>query len=273
MSKTAASIDSRNREYWNELCGTQLAKSLGVTDGSPSSLKRFDDWYMNFYPYLRHHIPFGRLSGKMVLEVGLGYGTVTQKLAEAGANYHGLDIAEKPVQMANHRLRQMGLAGDARKGSILAAPYGDEVFDIVVAIGCYHHTGNLKWALDETWRMLKPGGEAILMVYYSYSYRRWLCYPCSTLRYFLWDKFDVGTPLSSSEKERAHYDTGAGGAAPETVFVSGAAMDRMTRHWSSRAYRLENIGAESLLKNIPRKKALHYLGPWIGLDLYCHLIK
>ena len=273
MPKSSALIDDRNREYWNELCGTQLAKSLGVVDASPPSLKRFDDWYLNFYPYLRRHILFGRLNAKMVLEVGLGYGTVSQKLAEAGAKYHGLDIAENPVRMVNHRLHQNSLDGEARQGSILDAPYGDETFDFVVAIGCYHHTGNLNGALDETWRLLKPGGEAILMMYYSYSYRRWLCYPNSTLRYFLWDKFGLGTRVSSSERERAHYDTGEGGAAPETVFVSRAEIDRIARHWSSCTYRLENIGAESVLKHIPRKLALNYLGPWIGLDLYCHLIK
>ncbi len=43
-------IDAANKSFWDELCGTQLAQSLGVTDDSAESLKRFDDWYFEFYP-------------------------------------------------------------------------------------------------------------------------------------------------------------------------------------------------------------------------------
>ena len=109
------SVDERNKQFWNELCGTQLAKQLGVHDSSPESLKRFDDWYFDFYPYLYKHIPFADMRGKKVLDVGLGYGTVAQKLAESGADYQGLDIAEGPVAMANHRLAQLPRRGHSRR--------------------------------------------------------------------------------------------------------------------------------------------------------------
>lgn len=46
-------ITQRNSEFWNELCGSQLAKSIGVTDSSPASLKKFDDWYLEFSLILR----------------------------------------------------------------------------------------------------------------------------------------------------------------------------------------------------------------------------
>ncbi len=52
-----------------------------------------------------------------VLEIGLGYGTVGQLLAQAGAVYHGLDIAAGPVEMMRQRLRWEGLEGEARAGS------------------------------------------------------------------------------------------------------------------------------------------------------------
>ncbi len=91
-------ISSKNSEFWNELCGSQLAKFLGITDSSQESLKKFDDWYFNFYPYLFDHIPFSNLKNKDILEVGLGYGTVSQRLAESGANYTGLDIAGVPLR-------------------------------------------------------------------------------------------------------------------------------------------------------------------------------
>ena len=56
------------------------------------------------------------LRDRDVLEVGLGYGTVGQKIAESGARYTGLDIAQGPVDGLNHRLAQSGLPGRAIQG-------------------------------------------------------------------------------------------------------------------------------------------------------------
>jgi SAM-dependent methyltransferase len=265
---------SGNSAFWNELCGTTLARSLGVTDSSPTSLQRFDDWYFKFYPYLERHIPFSALSGRRVLEVGLGYGSVSQRLAERGAIYQGLDIASGPVEMVNHRLRQRGLAGGARQGSILNCPFGDESFDYVVAIGCYHHTGDLERAIRETRRVLRPGGGATIMVYSAYSYRRWIRWPGPTLSYFLWDKLKIGGPRRASDSERAAYDAdSSGAAAPETVFVSASHIRRMAADWSRVDIIRENIGDEFPLSMLPRDIKLSILGPWSGLDLYCRMAK
>jgi hypothetical protein len=67
-------VDKRNIAYWDELCGTNLAKAIGVTDNTATSLQRFDDWFFEFYPYLCEHVQLDELSGLDVLEIGLGYG-------------------------------------------------------------------------------------------------------------------------------------------------------------------------------------------------------
>lgn len=85
-------IDSKNADFWQELCGTQLAQKLGVVDSQPESLAKFDKYYLDFYPYLKKYLHLDQLKSKNVLEVGLGYGTVSQLLGLAGANYHGLNI-------------------------------------------------------------------------------------------------------------------------------------------------------------------------------------
>ncbi|HCU89385.1 MAG TPA: hypothetical protein DGR97_05565 [Gammaproteobacteria bacterium] len=268
------SVDEQNKRFWNELCGTQLAKQLGVVDSSPASLQRFDNWYFDFYPYLFKHIPFPDMLGKKVLEVGLGYGTVSQKLASSCDGYRGLDIAEGPVAMANHRLAQMGLSGEAVQGSVLSAPFPNESFDWVVAIGCFHHTGSIQGALDETWRVLKPGGQAIVMVYAAYSYRRWMYTFAPTLRYLIWDKFGIGKAPQTSDRERKQYDaSGAGEGAPETTFTSASHMRRMTKQWHSVRVTSENIGTEGPFRNTERHKANRIFGSWLGLDIYCHLVK
>ena len=274
--KSQSAIDERNRTFWDELCGSHLARQLGVTDSSPESLAKFDKWYFDFYPYLYKHIPFQDMRGKRVLEVGLGYGTVSQKIAEAGAIYSGLDIAAGPVAMVNSRMMQNKLNGKAVQGSVLECPFPDNEFDWVVAIGCFHHTGNLQRALDEAWRVLKPGGRAIVMVYYAYSYRRWGAVPGATLKQFFKDKVLSQTSYrAASEKERAHYDasTKDGGGAPETAFTSASDMRRLTKRWSSCKVTRENIGQESVFRNWDRKKACATAGQVMGLDIYCDLQK
>lgn len=263
-------INRQNSMFWNTLCGTGLAISLGITDGSPESLKKFDDWYFDMYPYLIDYIPFGAVNGRRVLEVGLGYGSVSQRLSQAGAEYVGIDIANNPVAMANERMHHINGNGRAQRGSILAAPFADESFDYIVAIGCYHHTGDLQRALDESHRMLRAGGVLVAMVYNGYSYRRWWNSSLPTVRYFMWDWLGIGTPPLAEATERAAYDTDmAGIAAPHTDFVSRHHLRRMCRRFRSFRAALANIDQEAPFAKRSRRELLATRWPSLcGLDIY-----
>src|SRR5579862_4718273 len=127
-----SSLDAANIAYWDELCGSRLARSLGISDASAESLDKFDHWYFDFYPYLLEEIPVAEFAGRDVLEIGLGYGSLSQKIAQGGARYFGLDIAPGPVEMVRHRLHQTGLSGDVKQGSILDPPFPDDSFDRIV---------------------------------------------------------------------------------------------------------------------------------------------
>jgi ubiquinone/menaquinone biosynthesis C-methylase UbiE len=174
---TQEEINAQNAEFWNTLCGTGLAQTVGIEDGSAESLKKFDEWYMAMYPYLLDRVPVQSMKGKRVLEIGLGYGTLSQKIAAAGAIYSGLDIASGPVAMVNSRMEMSSLNGRAQQGNMLQCPFEDETFDCVVSIGCFHHTGDTQRCLDETLRVLKPGGHAYIMVYNQFSFRQWNNFP------------------------------------------------------------------------------------------------
>ncbi|MEQ8426911.1 MAG: class I SAM-dependent methyltransferase [Gammaproteobacteria bacterium] len=266
-------VSEKNKEFWSELCGSQLAKQLGIQDNSKESLLKYDKWFMDYYPYLYKHIPFKDVANKDVLEVGLGYGTVAQKLMEHGARYQGLDIASGPVEMVGHRISQSDFFGQAHQGSILDAPFSDNSFDYVVAIGCYHHTGDMHKAINETWRILKNEGVAIIMVYNAYSYRRWLRSFSDTFSYFKNSARGDFSLFSSSNKERGMYDVdSSGNAAPHTDFFSSRHINYLASSWSSVSVVAENIGDESFLKLIPRKYKLH-AGKYFGLDIYCQLVK
>lgn len=264
-------IDQGNSKFWDQLCGTTLANMLGITDDSPESLQKFDQWYCDMYPYLPDYIPYAAMKDKDVLEIGLGYGTVAQKLAETGARYNGLDIAQGPVDMVNHRIHQNGLKGKAVQGSVLQAPFDNESFDYIVTIGCLHHTGNLEKAISECHRMLRTGGTLIIMLYNAYSYRRWVQSPKSTFNQLMKETFGGrGVVKALTPEERASYDADPeGNAAPHTDWVSIRSFAHLCKDFSTFKAKRENIDREKPFMRYSREQLLKTPIPNLcGLDIY-----
>jgi SAM-dependent methyltransferase len=265
-----------NAAFWNEPCGSHAARVLGVKDASIESLKRFDDWYFGFYPYLASRIPFAELRGKDVLEVGLGYGTVSQRIAETGCNYAGLDIASGPVRLVNQRLLQNHLRGHAKQGDILEPPFKEGSFDFIVAIGCLHHTGDLAQALARCFDLLRKGGTLIVMVYSAYSYRRWKMAFGATLRYWFDERRGYrGVIASHRASERAAYDTDSSGTeAPHTDFISKRSLASMCATFAEFDANYENIDNGFPFWFAPRRILLRTAIPKIvGLDLYARVVR
>lgn len=265
-------IDDKNIAFWNELCGTGLARQLGIGDQRPESLRKFDHWYFDLYPYLFTHIPFAELSGKNVLEIGLGYGSVATKLMQSDACYHGLDIADGPVAMVRLRAAQLGKSAQAQTGSALAIPYPDAVFDQLVSIGCLHHTGDLAQALIEVARVTKPGGGASIMLYNALSYRQWLSAPMATYRRLSSLEFDW---TNADTRVRRAYDVNQkGNAAPSTTFISAKeAAIFLGRYFKSVRVTSRNIGTDfPPARLMSRSLARSCFEFWLGLDLYIECV-
>ena len=259
--------DRANAKFWDEICGTVFAKQHRVEGRTLDALRRFDQAYFDFYPYLLERVPVQTMRGQRVLEVGLGYGTVGQKIAESGADYTGLDIAQGPVDMMNHRLSMQSLPGRAIQGSMLECPLPDASMDSVVSLGCFHHTGSVARCIDEAWRVLKPGGRAYVMVYNALSYRQWIKWPRQTLRVL----FAPAGAVRATEGQRAGYDVNtAGVAAPETEFVSRAQLRCMMWRFSDVELVLENCDVLRHHRRtvIARASMLTSLGRLSGLDIY-----
>ena len=88
-----------------------MAREAGITGESEDDVRRFDELYLGFYPYLEGYVP-ADLTGKKVLEIGLGFGTLGQMLASRGADYYGVDIAAEPVAVMRRRLAWLEGAED-----------------------------------------------------------------------------------------------------------------------------------------------------------------
>jgi SAM-dependent methyltransferase len=252
-------IDRSNTDFWNTLCGSNMAQAAGITGDDPDDLRRFDDLYLSFYPYLPQYVP-GDLSSKRVLEIGLGFGTLGQLLASRGASYHGVDIAAEPVLVMKRRIAALGQSEkQVQQASALDLPFADETFDEVYSIGCLHHTGDLQRSVSEVHRVLGPGGRAVVMLYNRHSLRR--------LAYALRRRLRGGSESSLDDEMRGMYDAHeTGEAAPHTDFVSRAEVKELFRDYSRVRIDVQNF--DGFRFGIKREWFLSNLARIAGLDLY-----
>ena len=263
-------IDVQNEAWWNELCGSAAARAWGITDESSASLKRFDDNFFEFYPYVDKWIRWETFAGKRTLEVGLGYGSVTQRLAQGGAVLTAMDIASGPVAMAGHRFRQMGLDNArAIQGNILKPPVDIGKFDRIVAIGCLHHTGNLAEAINVCYDLLEPGGQLIAMVYYTFSHRQWWNNHISVAQHLRRELLGYRGTFREGGDTAAYDHNSDGSLAPSTELASVRTMRALCSRFSSVEIGTENTNQEGPFRLWSREKLLATPLPrWAGLDLY-----
>lgn len=108
--------------------------------------------------------------GKEVMEIGLGQGADSEQIIRRGAVWYGLDLTAESVDRVRTRLALRQLAHRAvKQGSVLNIPYESRSFDIVFSHGVLHHVPDIRAAQYEIHRVLKPGGELIVMVYAKWS--------------------------------------------------------------------------------------------------------
>jgi SAM-dependent methyltransferase len=265
-----ASIDRQNETWWNELCGSAAAQVWGITDHSPPTLRRFDNNFFDMYPYLDRWIDWDDFEGRRTLEVGLGYGSVTQRLASfAKADLTAMDIAPNPVAMARHRFSHFSnVNARAIQGNILQPPDIGK-FERIVAIGCLHHTGDLAEAINVCYDLLLPGGKLIGMVYHTFSHRQWWQNPVRVGRHWLRERRGYRGTLREGGNTSAYDHNSDGSLAPSTEFSSIASMQAMCSKFNAFEAGLENTNPEGLLLYFSRDWLLKtWIPRRMGLDLY-----
>jgi 2-polyprenyl-3-methyl-5-hydroxy-6-metoxy-1,4-benzoquinol methylase len=168
------------REWWNRNpMSYDVDDPIPYEEGSPEFFREIDRRI--FQPrYMRLtagpsgqpfslFVDFDALEGKEVLDVGCGSGIATQMLAEAGANVTAIDLTDWAVETTRKRLQAFGLQGDVRREDAEQLPFADASFDLVFAWGVIHHSSDMDRALTELVRVLRLGGDLVLMVYHRRS--------------------------------------------------------------------------------------------------------
>jgi SAM-dependent methyltransferase len=161
------------RDFWDaHPCGQEQ-------DGAPRSYDRDDpgrffDEYDRFKYSIERHIPgcLDRLdlAGRRVLEIGTGEGAESEQLIRRGARWSGVDLTPESVRRVRARLELHGLPyDDLRQASAVDLPFADGSFDLVFSHGVLHHVPDIHAAQREIRRVLRPGGELVVMMYARWS--------------------------------------------------------------------------------------------------------
>ncbi len=102
--------------------------------------------------------------GSSVLEVAPGPGYFAIELAKLGRyRISGLDISHTFVEIASRNARQAGVEVDFRQGNAAAMPFEDRSFDFVLCRAAFKNFSQPVRALQEMYRVLKPGGRALII--------------------------------------------------------------------------------------------------------------
>lgn len=102
----------------------------------------------------------GIRAGWRVLDIACGTGAWLAELERLGAKVHGIDISERAIEQASQRLPE----ADLRVGMAERLDYPDRHFDLVTCLGSLEHFLDQPAALVEMQRVIKPGGEVLLLV-------------------------------------------------------------------------------------------------------------
>jgi ubiquinone/menaquinone biosynthesis C-methylase UbiE len=112
-------------------------------------------------------------AGHDVLEIGGGLGIDLAQFASNGARVTDVDISAGHLALAEEHFRLRGLQGRFVHHDAEQLPFPDASFDLVYSNGVIHHTPNTAAVVDEIYRVLRPGGRTIVMVYAEDSLYYW----------------------------------------------------------------------------------------------------
>jgi arsenite methyltransferase len=106
--------------------------------------------------------------GERVLDVGSGPGLLAAEMAQVvGLAGHvvGIDVSDAMLALGQRRCANISGTGwlSLAKADATALPFPDAAFDAAVSIQVYEYVADLPNALAELYRVLRPGGRALVL--------------------------------------------------------------------------------------------------------------
>jgi len=138
-----------------------LKRALPAREGYARYARQYDEQenYWDSFEQERLKEYVDSSDGKTVLDAGAGTGRLSVRLAAAGANVTALDISPHMLALLTKKDARI----QAVEGDMEAMPFEDESFDRVFCTLALVHVKEVTPFLEEAYRVLKDGGELILI--------------------------------------------------------------------------------------------------------------
>jgi SAM-dependent methyltransferase len=168
QAKTDRVLLDAIQTYWNSHIHDLAIATEPV--GSSGFFQELDAYRFEKLSYLPCVVDFSAYRGKRLLEVGCGAGLDLVRFAKGGAITTGVDLSPTAIELARANFEQNGLKGEFYVMNGEALDFDSDSYDVVYAHGVLQYTASPRRMVDELYRVLCPGGVAILMVYNRYSW-------------------------------------------------------------------------------------------------------
>jgi SAM-dependent methyltransferase len=104
----------------------------------------------------------GDVTEAKVLDIGIGDGYSSVRLALAGAQVTGIEVSGAALERAGELAQRYSVSLDLRQMPGERLGFEDKSFDRILCVSAFHHM-DLERAASEFARVLKPGGRAVLI--------------------------------------------------------------------------------------------------------------
>lgn len=170
---TGDAYKDETQRQWNEdPCGSHYAQ--GQPPETLGWYREVEEYrYGTYAPWMPDVMEFARHAGEDVLEIGGGLGTDLAQFALHGARVTDVDLSAGHLAHAQRNFALRGLTGRFVHHDAEKLPFDDASFDLVYSNGVIHHTPHTQRVVDEIHRVLRPGGQTLLMVYAENSLHYW----------------------------------------------------------------------------------------------------
>lgn len=165
-------------------------------------------WYRRVEPATWTYLDSLPFESGPYLDVGCGQGLLLHEAARRAPLAQGVDMSRSSVRQAKENLAYPGapaalpLVADAE-----SLPYADNTFGLVTSIGVLHHTPNTEQGVRELVRVLRPGGNFVLLLYHRHSLK-WVTAQAVRRSVGLVERL-LGCPGFTVRRLRARYASGA----------------------------------------------------------------
>jgi ubiquinone/menaquinone biosynthesis C-methylase UbiE len=170
LHDTTAAKQAAVRQWTADPCGPEVT----AEPGTAAYIEQLIASRHDYCPWFDQALDYPSTAGLDVLDLGSGQGIDLVRYARAGARATGIDLTPRHVELAQQHASAIGVGVNIVEGDAENLPFADASFDRVASNGVLHHTPDMPAALREIRRVLRPGGEARIIVYNRRSYHYWL---------------------------------------------------------------------------------------------------